>query len=595
MQELRYPFDNEYLLKKKRKIKRELTDSRRLRVGKRIAILGGSTTHEIKEMLELFLLNQDIEPLFYQSEYAQYWQDGVFENPTLKEFNPDIIFIHTTFRNLTELPKPTDTEAQVHDKLESQLNHFRTLWQALDKNYGCPIIQNNIERPPFRLFGNRDISDYRGVSNFVARLNQEFYKYSQQNEKFYINDIDYLAASYGLERWSDPMNWYLYKYALALPAIPELAFSVANIIKSICGKNKKAFVLDLDNTLWGGIVGDDSVQNLSVGPETPIGQAFQEFQGYIKQHKDLGILLNISSKNEMENAIAGLGHQDNLLKEQDFQRIKANWEQKDLNIREIASELALGADSFVFVDDNPAERALVEAQIEGIAVPDIGQVEHYIRRIDKSGFFEVTRLSSEDFARNEMYEANKQREAQQKLFESYSDYLLSLNMTAKIGGFSPEYMQRLAQLTGKSNQFNLTTRRYTIEELEALSQDSSTICISGRLEDKFGDNGLVSIVIAHADGEKAHIDLWLMSCRVLKRDMESAMLDKLTAECKARSITTLFGYYYPTAKNAMVKEFYGNMGFTKVEEDDDGNSTWVLDISAYKQKNHVIKVVSENE
>lgn len=591
MQELMFPFNGSFLLKKRRKIKRELLASENQLIEKRIAILGGSTTHDIRDMLELFLLNEGICPVFYESEYAQYWQDAMFDNETLRSFSPDIIYIHTTFRNLAILPTVRDTKETVEQKLKDQYAHFYEMWERLMTVYHCPIIQNNIERPIHRLLGNKDISDWHGYSNFVARLNQNFYEYAQAHDGFYINDIDYLSSVYGLEKWSDPIYWHMYKYALSLQAIPELAFSVSNIIKAIYGKNKKALVLDLDNTLWGGVVGDDGVDGLVIGQETPMGQIYTEFQKYIKKQKDIGVLLNVCSKNDEMNAIAGLSHPDGVLKPEDFICIKANWNNKDQNILEIASELNIGADSLVFIDDNPAEREIVKAQIQGIAVPNIGCVEDYLTRIDRNGFFEVVNLSEDDLKRNDMYKANTERTKLKNTFQDYEEYLKSLDMVGTIRDFEPVYIARIAQLTNKSNQFNLTTKRYTENEIQNVFDSTDHIRLYGKLKDRFGDNGIVSVVIGRIENEALHIDLWLMSCRVLKRNMEYAMLDRLVEEVSSRNLKKLIGYYFPTAKNNMVKQFYETMGFEKLSEDVNGNTVWQLSVDAYKNKNFVIKVV----
>lgn len=309
MEMLAYPFDSGLILKNRKAIRRQLLEDGQPRIEKRIAVLGGSTTNDIVAILELFLLDQGIAPVFYQSEYAQYWQDAMFGNEVLADFRPDIIFIHTSLRNITTpFPKMTDTEAEVEAALDQQYRHFETMWEKLKETYHCPIIQNNFELPFYRLLGNRDASDFHGRTRFVTRLNERFYQYAQAHSNFYINDIHYLASSYGLAAWSDPSYWYLYKYAMCVPAIPEFSFNVANIIKSIFGKNKKAIALDLDNTLWGGVVGDDGVNGIEIGQETPQGQAYWEFQNYIKAHKQLGILLTVCSKNDEENALAGLNH-----------------------------------------------------------------------------------------------------------------------------------------------------------------------------------------------------------------------------------------------------------------------------------------------
>lgn len=600
MKELRYPFQAENILKKRRAIKRalqeEMTDKNCIH--KKIAILGGSTTHDVKDMLELFLMNEGIVPSFYESEYNQFWQDVMFDNPALMEFAPDLIYIHTSSRNITHFPQLQDSREQVDRLLEEEYQHFEILWQKIERVYHCPIIQNNFELPFYRLLGNRDVTDYHGHSYFVAGLNQRFAEFAQKHESFFINDIHYMAACYGLQKWADPFYWHMYKYACAVPAIPELSYNLCNIMKAIYGKNKKALVLDLDNTLWGGVVGDDGAENIEIGQETPMAQLYSEFQQYIKSHRDLGILLTVNSKNDEENAIAGLSRPDSILKPEDFLVIKANWENKDVNIRQIARELNIGTDSLVFVDDNPVERHIVKMQVPEVAVPEIGDVVEYITCLDRCGYFETTNLSRDDYKRNEMYKANIERSKQQASFENYEDYLLSLDMEAEIEPFSPVYMSRIAQLTNKSNQFNLTTRRCSLADIEEIAADKQNITLYGKLKDKFGDNGVVSVVFGHVDEVNRavfHIDLWLMSCRVLKRDMEKAMLDSLVAKCREEGVSCLKGYYYPTAKNGMVKEFYAGQGFEKVSEDETGNTVWELQLTkGYDNKNKVIRVSGQS-
>lgn len=595
MKELEYPFDSSYIMKKSKSLKKALLSDGSDRIHKKIAVLGGSTTHDIIRMLELFLLNYGIEPEFYESEYGQYWQDAMFPGE-LNDFNPDIIYIHTSNRNITDFPTMDDSAEAVEEKLQKTYQHFETMWKKLSDTYHCPIIQNNFEAPFYRLLGNRDFFDVHGRLSFINRLNEKFAEYarkaSDSAESFFINDINYLSSCYGLDQWSDPLAWHMYKYALCIPAIPTLSFNVANIIKSIYGKNKKGLVLDLDNTLWGGVVGDDGVDGIEIGQETNLGQVYAEFQNYVKMQKDIGVLLTVDSKNDEENAIAGLNHPDGSLKPDDFVAIKANWEPKSENMKAIAKELNILPESLVFVDDNPAERAIVEGQIKGAAVPEIDSPEHYIRIIDHAGFFEATSVSDDDRKRNEMYMANKKRTELEESFTDYSEYLKSLEMEAEIAPFEKMYMPRIAQLTNKSNQFNLTTKRYTQDDIEKTAADDSNITLYGRLKDKFGDNGIVSLVIGNIrSGAELHIDLWLMSCRVLKRDMEFAMMDALVKKALERGVKTIYGYYYPTAKNKMVKEFYDIQGFDLVSEDAEGNKIYKLDISQnYENKNKVISV-----
>ena len=463
-------------LGKIKSIKKELLGQPNL-IEKHIAVLGGSTTHDIIDMLELFLLNYGIRPVFFESEYAQYWQDAMFGNDGIKSLEPDIIFIHTSNRNITAFPQAASTKEETDELLRQQFDHFAVMWEKLREDYHCPIIQNNFEYPFFRVMGNQDAAMYQGRVNFVTRLNMKFYEYAQSHDAFFINDINYQSADYGLKEWSDPHFWHMYKYALCMDAVPYLSYNVANIIKSIFGKNKKGFNLDLDNTLWGGIIGDDGAENIEIGRETALAQIYSEFQEYLKLHKQIGVILTVNSKNDEENAKAGFMRPDSVLKCDDFVSFKADWDPKSINLARTAQELSLLPESFVFVDDNPAEREIIRSQFKGTAIPEIEGVEHYIQTIDRSGFFEVTNFTADDLKRNEQYIENAKRHQLEMSFENYDDYLRSLEMKGEIRSFVPMYMSRIAQLTNKTNQFNLTTKRYTQAEIEQAASDNNHITI----------------------------------------------------------------------------------------------------------------------
>lgn len=587
--ELCYPFDSDQIISSKKKLLRLLKEHES-GTPLRIAVLGGSTTSDIVKVLELFLRNRGIIPSFYESEYAQYWSDAVFGTPKLDAFKPELVFIHTCARNIEEKPIVGEDAKSVSEKLEREYARYEKMWSVLSEKFGCVIIQNNFEMPSTRLLGNREVGCAFGRIDFITRLNVKLYDFAQTHANFYIHDINYLSAAYGLERWHELRHWHLYKYAMSVSAIPEFAYSLSNIICSVMGKNKKVLALDLDNTLWGGVIGDDGQSGIEIGHETHEGQSFLALQKYIKAHKELGVLLTVCSKNDPENALDGLNHPDGVLKPSDFTLIKANWNEKSLNLEETARELNLLPESFVFADDNPVECDIVKAQVPEIMTINFEDPEECIRRIDKCGYFEVTNLSADDAKRGEMYAANAQRAAAEKKFASYDDFLASLDMSAVIGEFDPVHIPRITQLTNKSNQFNLTTKRYTQTEMETVAASPDYIRLCGRLTDKFGDNGIVSVVIGEKRGSELHIDLWLMSCRVLKRGMEYAMINRLVEEAQKAGVAEIFGYYYPTKKNAMVKELFGDFGFAKISEDDDGNTVWKLEVNGFSPKKIFIDI-----
>ena len=357
------------------------------------------------------------------------------------------------------------------------------------------------------------------------------------------------------------------------------------------GKNKKCLVLDLDNTLWGGIIGDDGMENIEIGHETPTAEAYTAFQQYVLGLKARGIILAVCSKNEEDVAKTGFDHPDSVLHVDDFVSFRANWEPKNRNIQAIAEEINIGTDSLVFIDDNPAERQIVRDTMPEVAVPEVDPVDvfSYIRVIEGAGYFEPVTISEDDRKRNASYMENKQRRELAGAMESYDDFLKSLQMEAEIAPFRPMYFDRIAQLTNKSNQFNLTTRRYTRADIEQMANEPQYITLYGRLTDKFGDNGLVSVVIGEKMGDALHIHLWLMSCRVLKRGMEQMMLDAL-AECAAADgCKELIGYYYKTAKNKMVADLYATFGFEKITQEGD-DTVWKLSLDTYQKQGKFISL-----
>lgn len=591
---LTQPLDTEYIMKKKKSLKRNLLATVKPTNSLRIALLGGSSTQEIKSVLELFLLDKGIQPDFYESEYNKWYEDIVFDNPELDEFKPQVAIIHTSFVDLIDLPCVTDDKVAVEQLLHNTYKKFEYCWKKLQKKFSCTVIQNNFDPPFYRSLGNLDFVSVNGVTAFIDALNAKFRAYALEHDTFYINDINYLAASIGLEKWYDRNFYHLYKFAFSYDSIPHFCYNLASIIGAIVGKNKKCLVLDLDNTLWGGIIGDDGVNNIKIGHETASGEGFYEFQKYILELKSRGVILAVCSKNEDDIAKSGFSHPDSELQVDDFAAFYANWEPKHLNIVKIAEEINIGLDSLVFIDDNPVERQIVRENLPDVTVPEVigGDPSSYIRALENGKYFETVSVSKDDLKRNQTYMENKKRNDLEKQFTSYEDFLKGLEMKAEIKSFVPMYMDRITQLTNKTNQFNLTTKRYTRAEMDEVVASDEYITLYGRLADKFGDNGLVSIIVGHIIGKEMHIDLWLMSCRVLKRDFETAMCQELVKAAKAKGIGRIYGYYYKSAKNAMVKNMYGDFGFEKVEEQGE-NTVWKLNIADFIAKKLQIVINEE--
>jgi FkbH-like protein len=576
------------ILMHRKSLRRQLLTAEELK-DLRVAVLGGATTTELVNFLDLLLLQGGFRPVFYQSEYGRYYEDAVQDPQALIDFAPDLVYIHTSCRDVRHSPPIDCTEAQFNESVESELERFLEIWNSLDRNLGCQVIQSNFETPPYAILGNMDSVAYGGLSRFLMQVNVAFAQEACKRPKLILQDAHGISARLGTRNWFDWRRYWNYKLLLT----PEANLEVA---RAMYGKSRKVLVLDLDNTLWGGVIGDDGIEKIQIGRETPVAEAYTAFQEYCLSLRNRGILLAVCSKNTEEIAKSGFEHPSSILKLEDISCFKANWNPKHENLQEIARELNLGVDSFVFVDDNPAERVIVQAQLPQVAVPDVGSdVSRFAEILEQGRFFEPIALSKEDLVRAALYADNSRRAALQRKFANYGEYLDSLEMVAEIDSFKPLYLDRIAQLTNKTNQFNLTTQRYTLAEMEAIAGDEHHIALYGRLTDRFGDNGLISIVVGRIERATLHIDLWLMSCRVLKRDMEFAMLDAIVERSLDAGLERLMGYYFPTAKNGMVADFYAKLGFEPSVADDralpEGATVWNLHLADYKPKNQHIHVM----
>ena len=563
------------ILLKRRSLRRQLQAQESLHPV-RIALLSGSTTQEVADLLELQLLASGFLPTLYQSEYGRYETDALHDPAALVAFNPDVVYLHTSLLNL-DFGSPDE-----HARFES-------IWTALSQSLSCTIVQNTFELPPLTPLGNLDL--LHGHSAKILLLNQALAAAAQRHPRVLLNDVHGISARIGLDRWFDPVRYFSSKIVTTPEGSQALALSLAALIRGLYGKSRKVLVLDLDNTLWGGVIGDDGPDRIQIGRETPVAEAYSAFQRYCLSLRAQGVLLAVCSKNDEAVAKSGFAHPDSLLKLEHFAAFRANWSPKPDNLVSIAEELNLSLDSFVFVDDNPAEREIVRAQLPQVAVPELtADVTDYPRILDHARHFEQVSLSPEDLSRAAQYQQNAQRQHTQTRFAGYDEYLDSLEMRAEIAPFSLTYLDRIAQLTNKTNQFNLTTRRYTRAELETLAADPNVVTLYGRLTDRFGDNGLVSVVLGRRNGDILTLDLWLMSCRVLKRDMEHAMLDALAARASAAGIKRLEGVYIPSRKNSMVAEHYATLGFTLTSTKPDGSTTFILPLAGYKPRNLHIQV-----
>ena len=567
------------ILRKSKQIRKAILETNPPKISKKILILSGSTIGEISGVLELFCLNHGIAVEIVEGEYGRFFEQAVFEAEKLAAYDFDFVYVHTSNRNIRNWPEPFQSEEQISDMLKNDFGRFERVLTSLQDNFRCPIIQNNFEPKPLRVMGNMDVTAPSGHIHYINALNELLYRYATAHPGVYIQDISFLASMYGLGKWQDASYWHRYKYALTLNAIPYLCHNLSNIIKSICGLNKKCIALDLDDTLWSGVIGDDGEDGIEIGPETPLGEAHMAFQAYLRQLKAIGIMLAVVSKNDESIARKAFSRPEMLLSAQDFTEFIANWEPKSANLYELARKMNLGADAFVFVDDNPAEREEVRRKLPDIAAPIMDDVDRFAQSLDEQGYFETTGLSEEDGKRNEYYSQNKIRDEEQSRFSDYQEYLKSLDMHWEFEPFRPDSIGRIVQLINKTNQFNLTTLRVTLPEVEEFMRNDAMLCIQGRLTDKFGDNGIVTLFIGEIVGKTLHIRLWLMSCRVFKRELEFRLWEYIQNICLDLGISLIIGEYRPTEKNVLVKDFFSSLGFTRKSITTDDVSTWEFPVT----------------
>jgi FkbH-like protein len=546
----------------------------------KLAILGSFTMDHLAQLIEFFLFAAGISAEIYQGEYGTFRQEIFDPESGLYLFHPQLLFLATTRRDLAHIPSINFSREQVLEAIEREYADWQQLWRTAHERLSCQIIQNNFESPAWRALDNHEMRHAASPSNFIMRMNLTMA--DRAPAYVTLHDVEHLAAATGHEIWADQRFFHLAKIPCAPECQVDYAHSVASLISAQLGKAKKCLVLDLDNTLWGGIIGDDGVSGIRIGQGNPEGEAFLEFQQYALALRRRGVILAVCSKNDQRVAQeAFTKHSEMAIKLEDISCFVANWNDKAANLRHIAEQLNIGLDSMVFVDDNPAERAIVRQLLPEVAVPEIGaDPADYIRAIKRHRYFQTLSLANEDLQRTEFYRANAERASLQSSAGDLKQFLQSLNMTGRFEPINPMSLERATQLVNKSNQFNLTTRRYSAAEILARTADPLWVTCTMSLIDQFGDNGLISVLMAQEVGDALAIDTWLMSCRVLKRGVERHLLNHIVAKAQQRGLKRIRGLYIPSPKNGMVAEHYKHLGFEEIHADSGGETEWELDISA---------------
>lgn len=531
-------------------------------IKKKIAVLGSITTHYIVKVLKLFIYKYGISPEFYEGEFDSIAMELLDRESAVYRFSPDILLIFTYHTDIKEYPQLFSAPGEVAKWVSHAATYYESLWKSASAIRGCQVFQTLFVPPIERQLGNLEANYCFSRTNCLRLLNSELI--FRRSSNVLLIDTEYIASYVGKKTWFDQVGYFTSKQGFSLDMSGYFGHSIARILAAHVGKMKKCLVLDLDNTLWGGVVGDDGIEGININPNNAVGESFLAFQKYVKLLKDRGVILAVCSKNNEDVAKCPfLDHPDMHLKLNDIPCFVANWDDKATNIRRIASKLNVGLDSLVFFDDNPAEREIVRKylpDVEVIEVPD--DPAFYVEALEKSGAFEWTQLSREDLQRSDTYVSEDKREELRESFVDYNDYLKSLEMTAVVGHVALMEQERCAQLINKSNQFNLRTKRYpeaAIEHLRSLADEYVLLFIS--FSDKFGSYGIISSIILKKIKTTLFIETLVMSCRVLKRGVEYAIYNAILDCAKDLNCEWIIGEYLPTKKNGMVANLYPSLGF----------------------------------
>jgi FkbH-like protein len=535
----------------KKNLKKDFTTLKKTK----IALLGDTSTQLLNQAIRGMGYEHDLDLNIFEADYNQIERQIFDSNSELYSFEPEIVIIFQSSHKL--LLKYNRLSPSFYSNFSSnEIESIQAKFSCLVSNLDCKVIYLNYSEIDDSVYGNF-AAKYRNSFVFQLRkLNYELMNFAADNSNFFICDLSSIQNLIGKKSIFQPNIYVNTEMVLNIEVLPTLVSNIIAIINSINGKIKKCIVLDLDNTLWGGIIGDDGIENIHLG-NFGIGKAFSEFQSWLKKLKNRGIILAVCSKNTEDIAKEPfIKHPDMVLRLDDISVFVANWENKADNIRYIQSVLNIGFDSMVFLDDNPFERNFVKENLPEICVPELPEdPAEYLEYLYEQNLFETISISTEDIQRTKLYQVEIERKLQREKFANEDDFLKSLKMLSSIQQFNNFNIPRVAQLSQRSNQFNLRTIRYLEKDLEKISNSKTHYSFAISLEDKYGDHGIIGVVILSKENDQVlFIETWLMSCRVLKRGVEQFILNHLCEVAKANNFNILKGEYIPTSKNELVKK-----------------------------------------
>ena len=548
----------------------------------RLALLGSATMAHLHGAIRVAGLRRNLRIDIYENAYGQYLQELTDRGSSLYAFKPNTILLALDAHHLTEGFGAGLSEHEAHTKVEEIIAEITGCWTLAQQSFACSVLHQSVLNARVPLMGGNEHRLPGSPQWAVHRLNRAL-REAADKAGVDLLGLDLRAERDGLSAWYDSALWHRSKQEVTPAASPMYGDLLVRVLAAKQGRSAKCLVLDLDNTLWGGVIGDDGMNGIVVGQGSALGEGFASFQSYARELSRRGIILAVCSKNDEANALEPFDkHPEMVLRRSDIACFIANWHDKASNIRRIAEELNIGLDSLVFVDDNPFERTLVREELPMVTVPEVPDDPALVPELlAAAGYFESVALTDEDHKRAAQYQENKARSTLRTSFTDLGGYLKSLDMKLVWSRFDEVGLQRIVQLINKTNQFNLTTKRYSEADVRAVMSDENAFGLQLRLLDRFGDNGIIAIIIGRIDAERdLTIDTWLMSCRVLGRQVEQATLNVLTSQANQLGADRVIGLYRPTAKNAMVRDHYEKLGFSVDQTVSDGSRS-VLDLRAF--------------
>lgn len=560
----------------------------------RLGVLASSTVDQLLPAIRVAGLRRRLLIDVYAGAYGQHRQEVLDPASALHRFGPQVLLFSIGAREAIAGVGPATAPGEADEGLARFVEELRLLWRKTRETLKATVIQQTFLDVTDPLFGSYDRLVAAAPSRLVARLN-DLVSQAAASEGVLLLDVARASQRDGTGTWFDAGRWMQAKMEIAPQAAPLYGDMVARIVAAQRGLSKKCLVLDLDNTLWGGVIGDDGIEGIVLGEGNAVGEAHLALQRYALQLKARGVILAVCSKNDAAVAESAFrDHPEMLLKRADFAAFVANWEDKAANLAAIAKQLNIGLDSLVFVDDNPAERARVREALPMVGVPELPEdATYYASCVANAGYFEAVSFTADDRQRAAQYAANVEREAMLGASENMDEFLRGLGMSVVFGPVRPVDLSRVTQLINKTNQFNPTTRRYSAEEMEAIAASPQSISLRFRLLDKFGDNGLISALILRQDiarPDVMEIDTWVMSCRVFGRDLEFEAMNIAVEAARGRGVRSFRASYIPTKKNGVISDLYPRLGFTRVDAEApaDGAIQWRLNLSDYVgRKTHI--------